>query len=99
MKPNYFKHVTANAVALKPFPFPSELGMEAYLEENATILRCQPNDEIEIIGHEVRITDGETRGRIDLVARFKNQDKIAIIELKKELIDENAIPILRTAKI
>ena len=91
MKPNYFKHVTANAVALKPFPFPSELGMEAYLEENATILRCQPNDEIEIIGHEVRITDGETRGRIDLVARFKNQDKIAIIELKKELIDENAL--------
>ena len=56
MKPNYFKHVTANAVALKPFPFPSELGMEAYLEENATILRCRPNDEIEIIGHEVRIT-------------------------------------------
>ena len=83
MKPNYFKHVTANAVALKPFPFPSEL--------NATILRCRPNDEIEIIGHEVRITDGETRGRIDLVARFKNQDKIAIIELKKELIDENAL--------
>lgn len=91
MKPNYFKHVTANAVALKPFPFPSELGMEAYLEENATILRCRPNDEIEIIGHEVRISDGETRGRIDLVARFKNQDKIAIIELKKELIDENAL--------
>lgn len=53
MKPNYFKHITANAVALKPFPFPSELGMEAYLEENATILRCRPNDEIEIIGHEV----------------------------------------------
>lgn len=91
MKPNYFKHITANAVKLKLFPFPSELGMEAYLEENVTILRCQPSDEIEIIGHEVRISNEEIRGRIDLVASFKNQNKIAIIELKKELINEKAL--------
>lgn len=37
--PNMYKQASSNNITLDPYPFPSELGMEAYLMDNPSILK------------------------------------------------------------
>jgi hypothetical protein len=83
-----FKHLTANNVKLKPFLFPRELSMEAYLIDNEKVLILDSDNfsEIEIIETELTLKQGrkskDADGRIDILAIY-NEITIAIIELKK----------------
>ena len=37
--PTMYKQASSNNITLDPYPFPSELGMEAYLMDNPSILK------------------------------------------------------------
>ena len=82
-----YRHVTANNVLLKEFPFARELSMEAYLIENPEILVLDDDElsDVNILDYEVPINKGrpsrKTDGRIDLLAQY-GPETIAIIELK-----------------
>lgn len=82
-----FKHLTANDVHIKPFPFQRELSMQAYLIENESILNLDTDtfSEAEILGCELSVINGglngDNNGRIDILASY-SQEYLAIIELK-----------------
>ncbi len=81
------RHFTANDVHLAPFPFKSELTMEAYLVENEGVLGLDDDtfSNVEIVEAELTLKHGRTRkdtdGRIDILATY-SQEYIAIVELK-----------------
>ena len=89
-----FKHVTANNIVLKEFPFFREISMEAYLIENADILILDNDElsELNIIDVELTIIGGrkskQTDGRIDLIVQY-GQETIGVIELKLGKLNEN----------
>lgn len=96
--PNIYKQATSNNVALEPYPFPSELGMEAYLMDNPSILKLDDDkhgnkyDKPQIIECEMSIdkcTNRKTRGRIDMVVRY-SENLFGILELKKHALDKKA---------
>ena len=82
-----FRHLSANAVQLDPFPFTRELSMAAYLVENESVLRLD-NDSlssVQIIETELSIKQGrrsrDSDGRIDILANY-SEEYIGIVELK-----------------
>ena len=88
-----YKHLTANDVSLKPFPFQRELSMEAYLIENESVLGLDENvfTDVTIVETELTLKEGrkskDADGRIDILATY-SQEYIAIIELKLGQLDD-----------
>jgi hypothetical protein len=82
-----FRHLTANDVQLKQFPFRRELSMEAYLIENEGVLGLDGDtfSNVEIVEAELTLKQGrkskDTDGRIDILATY-SQEYIAVVELK-----------------
>ncbi|NLY01692.1 MAG: hypothetical protein GXY83_36875 [Rhodopirellula sp.] len=82
-----YRHLTANAMYLEPFPFKRELAMEAYLSENEGVLALDDDvlSDVELIDSELSIKDGRSRkdtdGRIDLLVTY-SQEYIGVVELK-----------------
>ena len=92
---NMYKQATSNNITLEPYPFPSELGMEAYLMDNPSILKLDDHKygKPQIIECEMSIdkcTNRKTRGRIDMVVRY-GENLFGIVELKKHAIDKGAL--------
>lgn len=90
--PNMYKQASSNNITLDSYPFPSELGMEAYLMDNPSILKLDDRKygEPQIIECEMSIgkcTNRKTRGRIDMVVRY-GEDLFGILELKKHALDK-----------
>lgn len=87
------KTFTAGNETYEEFPFLGELIMEAFLIENPKALNLGAEDfeEAVILGHQIKLEEESQNkeGRIDILAAYGN--RIAIIELKKGLIDENAL--------
>jgi len=79
--------MSINSVSLKPFPFPRELSMEAYLIENPDVLALDDDElaTVSIIDAEVPLVGGRgsrsTDGRIDMLALY-GSGAIGVIELK-----------------
>ena len=79
--------MSINSVSLKPFPFPRELSMEAYLIEHPEVLALDDDElaTVSIIDAEVPLIGGResrsTDGRIDLLALY-GSGTIGVIELK-----------------
>lgn len=93
--PNMYKQASSNNITLEPYPFPSELGMEAYLMDNPSILKLDDRKygEPQIIECEMSIgkcTNRKTRGRIDMVVRY-GEDLFGILELKKHALDKDTL--------
>lgn len=93
--PNMYKQASSNNITLEPYPFPSELGMEAYLMDNPSILKLDDRKygEPQIIECEMSIgkcTNRKTRGRIDMVVRY-GEDLFGILELKKHALDTDTL--------
>lgn len=93
--PNMYKQASSNNITLDPYPFPSELGMEAYLMDNPSILKLDDRKygEPQIIECEMSIgkcTNRKTRGRIDMVVRY-GEDLFGILELKKHALDTDTL--------
>lgn len=93
--PNMYKQASSNNITLEPYPFPSELGMEAYLMDNPSILKLDDRKygEPQIIECEMSIgkcTNRKTRGRIDMVVRY-DEDLFGILELKKHALDKDTL--------
>ena len=93
--PNMYKQASSNNVTLEPYPFPSELGMEAYLMDNPSILKLDDHKygKPQIIECEMSIgkcTNRKTRGRIDMVVRY-GENLFGILELKKHALDKDAL--------
>lgn len=93
--PNMYKQASSNNITLDPYPFPSELGMEAYLMDNPSILKLDDRKygEPQIIECEMSIgkcTNRKTRGRIDMVVRY-DEDLFGILELKKHALDKDTL--------
>ena len=71
-----YRHLTANAMHLEPFPFKRELAMEAYLSENEGVLALDDDvmSDVELIDTELTIKVGrsskDTDGRIDLLVTY-----------------------------
>ena len=76
-----FSHFSANNISLVPFPFTTELAMEAYIWENPEVLKLSEDDHPEIHGLEVKWNRGDKGGRIDILASY-NDKTLAIVELK-----------------
>lgn len=90
-----YKQASSNNITLDPYPFPSELGMEAYLMDNPSILKLDDRKygEPQIIECEMSIgkcTNRKTRGRIDMVVRY-GEDLFGILELKKHALDKDTL--------
>lgn len=90
-----YKQASSNNITLEPYPFPSELGMEAYLMDNPSILKLDDRKygEPQIIECEMSIgkcTNRKTRGRIDMVVRY-GEDLFGILELKKHALDKDTL--------
>ncbi|MCL2128731.1 MAG: hypothetical protein FWH35_00055 [Treponema sp.] len=79
--PKVFSHFSANSIQLQPFPFRSELAMEAYLYENSDVLKLYDNDSVQVHSLEKPWYRGSKLGRIDLSVSYNN-DYYAIVELK-----------------
>ncbi len=82
-----YKHITANNIPLKEFPFLRELSMEAYLIENPDVLSLD-NDELSeanVLDFEMPLRKGRksknTDGRIDLIVQY-GDETIAVVEIK-----------------
>ena len=93
--PNMYKQASSNNITLDPYPFPSELGMEAYLMDNPSILKLDDRKygKPQIIECEMSIgkcTNRKTRGRIDMVVRY-GEDLFGILELKKHTVDTDTL--------
>ena len=93
--PNMYKQAISNNITLESYPFPSELGMEAYLMDNPSILKLDDNKygKPQIIECEMSIdkcTNRKTRGRIDMVVRY-SENVFGILELKKHALDKDAL--------
>lgn len=93
--PNMYKQASSNNITLDPYPFPSELGMEAYLMDNPSILKLDDRKygKPQIIECEMSIgkcTNRKTRGRIDMVVRY-GEDLFGILELKKHALDKDTL--------
>lgn len=93
--PNMYKQASSNNITLEPYPFPSELGMEAYLMDNPSILKLDDRKygKPQIIECEMSIgkcTNRKTRGRIDMVVRY-GEDLFGILELKKHALDTDTL--------
>ncbi len=93
--PNMYKQASSNNITLDPYPFPSELGMEAYLMDNPSILKLDDRKygKPQIIECEMSIgkcTNRKTRGRIDMVVRY-DEDLFGILELKKHALDTDTL--------
>ena len=93
--PNMYKQASSNNITLDPYPFPSELGMEAYLMDNPSILKLDDRKygKPQIIECEMSIgkcTNRKTRGRIDMVVRY-DEDLFGILELKKHALDKDTL--------
>ena len=90
-----YKQASSNNITLDPYPFPSELGMEAYLMDNPSILKLDDRKygKPQIIECEMSIgkcTNRKTRGRIDMVVRY-GEDLFGILELKKHALDTDTL--------
>lgn len=93
--PNMYKQASSNNITLEPYPFPSELGMEAYLMDNPSILKLDDRKygKPQIIECEMSIgkcTNRKTRGRIDMVVQY-GEDLFGILELKKHALDTDTL--------
>ncbi|KPA16829.1 hypothetical protein MHK_002941 [Candidatus Magnetomorum sp. HK-1] len=88
-----YKHLTANDVHIKPFPFKLELSMSAYLIENERVLSLDSEkfSDLEIVATELTLKQGrsskETDGRIDILANY-SQEYIGVIELKLGCLEQ-----------
>ncbi len=82
-----YRHVTANGLYLKRFPFQRELSMEAYLIENENVLELDDKifKDVEIVEAELAVAEGrpsrDSDGRIDILATYA-AEYIAVVELK-----------------
>ena len=90
-----YKQASSNNITLDSYPFPSELGMEAYLMDNPSILKLDDRKygEPQIIECEMSIgkcTNRKTRGRIDMVVRY-GENLFGILELKKHALDTDTL--------
>jgi len=88
-----FRHFSANAVQLDPFPFKRELSMAAYIVENEGVLTLDQEtlSNVEIIETELSLKQGRgsrnTDGRIDLLVLY-SQEMLGVIELKLGQLNE-----------
>ncbi len=91
-----FRQITASNIELKEYPFRKELAMEAYLLENEEILRLDNSNfsDVSVLDAEIALKGGRKTsnrdGRIDILAKY-GMDYLAIIELKKDEINENTL--------
>lgn len=87
------KTFTAGNETYKAFPFLGELIMEAFLIENPNALNlgAKEFEEAKILGYEIPLDNGSNGkdGRIDILAAYDN--RIAIIELKKDQVGKKAL--------
>ncbi len=76
---------------LEPAPFKMELVMEAFLVENPMVLSLDGDSAPCILKSEMHLEKGrgDKNGRIDILAKYSDK-KIAIVELKRGLIDIDA---------
>lgn len=87
------KHLNINNILIEEYSFDRELNMQSFIIENPDIISIN-NDwlsDVNIVLSEAQLLDGRKKsgkkdGRIDLIATY-NQDYLAIIELKKGVIN------------
>lgn len=89
------RQVTINDEKLKKFPFRRELSMQAYLMENEEILNLDMDaySDVQIYDEEIPLKNAGKKssdGRLDMVA-FYGDEHIAIIELKKNEVNEDSL--------
>lgn len=92
-----YKQISINNIILKDYPFKSELVMQAFLIENEELLKLDDKDfeGINILDNEVKVKGDSESGRIDLVVEYVNSNNIAIIELKKDEVNDKTVKQLK----
>ena len=90
-----FKQAVVNNILLEAYPFPSELGMEAYLMDNPCILGFMENKTLDfpkVIDCEISLKNCKAsgNGRIDILIQYDKRT-FGIVELKKHIIDYKAL--------
>lgn len=90
-----YRQAVANNILLETYPFPSELGMEAYLMDNPRILSFSENKNTDfprIIDCEIPLKECKESGnrRIDILVQY-DKHTFDIVELKKHAIDYKAL--------
>ena len=91
---NIYRHISANQSLLEPYPFFSEISMEAYLCENPNILTLDQYNYTQplILEYELALKEGrgaDSNGRIDILAQYAENETLAVIELKKGVLTED----------
>lgn len=90
-----YRQTVANNILLEPYPFPSELGMEAYLMDNPCILGFSENKNTDfprILDCEITLKECKEsgNGRIDILVQY-DKYTFGIVELKKHTLDYKAL--------
>lgn len=98
-KTNLFKQLVANNLTLESAPFPSELGMEAFLMDNPEVLAFGDEEQgyPKVIDCEISLDNcresaknADGRGRLDILVQY-GPKKFGILELKKSEVGKNAL--------
>lgn len=89
-----FKQLVANNLVLEEAPFPSELGMEAFLMDNPKVLafeRCK-DDFPKVIDCEISLQKNPTEdhSRLDMLVQYGKYD-FAVVELKNVSLSKSAL--------
>jgi hypothetical protein len=89
-----FRQITANNIAMKPYPFWKELAMEAYLLENEEILKLDDQNfsDVTIVDAEIALKKGRKTGdgRIDILTKYGGE-YLGIVELKLKEINHESL--------
>jgi hypothetical protein len=95
------KHLNINNILIEEYKFDRELNMESFIIENPDIISINDDwlRDVNVVLSEAQLLDGRKKsgkkdGRIDLIATY-NQDYLAIIELKKGVINMNHLEQLK----
>lgn len=84
-----YSHFTANGIKLEEYPFQSEAVMEAYLIENKDVLILNEGEDVKEVLQQYSVFKSSGKsGRLDILADFGSS--IAVVELKKGILDEEA---------
>ena len=91
---NLFKQLVANNLVLEEAPFPSELGMEAFLMDNPKVLafgKCK-DDFPRVIDCEISLQKrpGDDNSRLDMLVQYAKYD-FAVVELKNVELTKKAL--------
>lgn len=106
---NLFKQLVVNNITLEEAPFPSELGMEAFLMDNPRVLAFgdEPEGYPKVIDCEISLSrkteiqsgtesskTDRCHSRLDMLVQY-SEFTFAVLELKKGDVDDNALKQLR----